>query len=279
MSTGSFFPDQRLPFERMAGKSQARTIEVKELAKPHPAEPELFDRHSGVPGHHQESLEAARVVLVGAGGLNSWAALALLRSGVRYMTIIDPDLVDRTNLPRQLFFERDLGMPKATCLMENLREHAIAGAQVSGIPMRFEEAIQEFALPADLFVIGVDSNGCRLAGSREARQRGIPAIFTMLSRDGMRCQSFLQGPSKEDACLWCALPNLDPEKNMPCASAIITSCLLAAGFAIFFAHRALMGWPDPEATFNWREADLMGAAPDRTGTILKRANCPVCGNE
>jgi len=44
---------------------------------------DLFARHEGVPGHVQEALTNARTVIVGAGGLGSWVALALARSGAR----------------------------------------------------------------------------------------------------------------------------------------------------------------------------------------------------
>jgi hypothetical protein len=97
----------------------------------------------------------------------------------------------------------------------------------------------------------------------------------MLSRDGMRCNVFLQNASTLEPCLWCALPNLDPARLMPCASAIISSCFLASAFTIFFAHRALMGWGNIKP-FNWREADLTGSVPDRTGTIVRRPGCAVC---
>jgi len=243
----------------------------------HPAEADTFARHEGIPGHHQEALARAQVVLAGGGGLNSWVALGLARSGARSITIVDEDPVDRTNLPRQLFFAEDLGQPKGICLARNLSCHATNVAKLTGIALRFEQASEQFALPADVLVVGVDNNACRLSCARFARQRRIPAVFAMLSRDGMRCQSFLQGPDPEDACLWCALPNLDPESSAPCAAAIISSCLMSAAFTLFFVHRALMGWPSNAERFNWREGDLLGMAPDRVGMVSRRPDCPVCG--
>ncbi len=251
-------------------------VAVEPLPPPHPAEADTFARHEGIPGHRQEALAAARIVLVGAGGLNSWTALGLVRSGARSLTIVDPDLVDRTNLPRQFYFREDLGQPKVLRLVHHLAGHSTAGAHLCGIALPFEQALEKFALPADLFIFGVDNNTCRLQGVQEARRRRIPAIFTMLSKDGMRLQCFLQGPDPEDACLWCALPNLDPKSAAPCAAAIISTCFLASAFALFFAHRALMGWPEGSERFNWREADLLGMAPDRIGLVHRRPGCPVC---
>jgi adenylyltransferase/sulfurtransferase len=276
MSTTSIPPEDRFPEEWLRRKDEIKSLVIPGVAARHEAEADIFARHEGVPGHHQELLRDASVLMAGAGGLNGWTALGLLRSGVRCITIIDPDLVESTNLARQLFFEPDLGEPKTSRLMQNLAPHAVAGATMTGIQMRFEAAAEKFTLPVDLLIVGVDRNDCRHYAAQLARRMHIPAIFTMLSGDGMRCHCFYQGPYPADPCLWCALPNLDPEHILPCASAVITSCLLASAYTLFFAHRALMGWPEGTSPFNWREADLLGVAPDVIGRVSKRPDCPVC---
>ncbi|MEP6708364.1 MAG: ThiF family adenylyltransferase [Pyrinomonadaceae bacterium] len=273
VSNSEPFPDELL--ER---PKDVETFKAMPVPASHPAEPDVFVRHEGVPGHDQPALADARIFLVGGGGLNSWVALALARCGAGSITIADDDLVDRTNLSRQVYFAEDLGHRKGVRLARNIVSHAVGGASITGIPLRFEEAIEQFALPADVLVVGVDNNACRLGCVREARKRHIPAVFTMLSRDGMRCQCFLQGASALDPCLWCALPNLDPESSSPCASAIISSCLLAASFTVTFVYRALMGWPQGVNQFNWREADLLDVAPATTADITRRPDCPICGD-
>ncbi|MGI8640424.1 MAG: HesA/MoeB/ThiF family protein [Pyrinomonadaceae bacterium] len=268
--TAAEFPSEFLTLE-----NPLETFIAEKVEATHPAEPDLFARHDGIPAHNQTLLENARILLAGGGGLNSWAGIGLARSGAKFLTIIDPDRADRTNLARQFFFKEDLGQPKGIRLAKNLTSQAVGGATITGIGLPFEEAIERFPLPADIFVVGVDNNACRLKAVQEARRRHIPAVFTMLSKDGMRCQAFLQGASPLEPCLWCALPNLDPERILPCASAIISSCFMASGLTIFFVHRALMGW-DKVEPFNWREADLSGMTDDRKGVIQKRNNCPVC---
>ena len=99
----------------------------------HPAEPDLFARHDGIPGHNQVALAGARILLVGAGGLNSWAAAGLARSGAGTMIIADDDLVDRTNLSRQLYFGDDLGQRKGLRLARNVAVHAVGGARITGL--------------------------------------------------------------------------------------------------------------------------------------------------
>jgi sulfur carrier protein ThiS adenylyltransferase len=66
-------------------------------------------------------LAAGRVAIVGCGGLGSNVAMMLVRSGVRRLTLIDFDVVEESNLDRQMFFLDQLGIPKTEALGETLR--------------------------------------------------------------------------------------------------------------------------------------------------------------
>jgi molybdopterin/thiamine biosynthesis adenylyltransferase len=173
-------------------------------------------------------------------------------------------------------FGQDIGQPKAIAVAHNLAPHLIAGGTITAMALSFEEALDEYAVAADLVIVGVDNNRCRWAAATFARRHHIPAVFSMLSLDGSRIHTFLQGPADTDPCLWCALPNLDPEASAPCALGIITSCLVAAAQVTFFAHRALMGWPEDIGPYNWRASDLMGTEPEITGAISQQAGCCLC---
>ena len=65
-------------------------------------------------------LAASHVAIVGCGGLGSNAAAMLVRCGVGELTLIDFDVVEESNLNRQLFFRDQLGMPKTTALRDTL---------------------------------------------------------------------------------------------------------------------------------------------------------------
>ncbi|MCC8193569.1 MAG: sulfur carrier protein ThiS adenylyltransferase ThiF, partial [Deltaproteobacteria bacterium] len=67
-----------------------------------------------------DALRAARVGIIGAGGLGSNVAMLLARSGIRRMTIADPDIVDASNLNRQAYFPDDVGRPKVQALARAL---------------------------------------------------------------------------------------------------------------------------------------------------------------
>lgn len=68
------------------------------------------------------ALQAAHVIIAGAGGLGSNVAIALARIGVGKLTLIDFDSVELSNLNRQQYKLSQVGMPKVTALKQNLQE-------------------------------------------------------------------------------------------------------------------------------------------------------------
>ena len=66
-----------------------------------------------------QRLQQARVIIFGVGGVGSWCAEALVRSGIGHLTMVDPDCVEVTNLNRQLpALTSTLGRPKVEVLRE-----------------------------------------------------------------------------------------------------------------------------------------------------------------
>ncbi len=71
----------------------------------------------------QDKLLGSKVLIVGAGGLGSIVAFYLASSGIGYIGIIDPDIVELSNLHRQILHnEEHIGMPKAISAFINLRK-------------------------------------------------------------------------------------------------------------------------------------------------------------
>ncbi len=72
---------------------------------------------------NMEKISRARVMVVGVGGVGSWCAEALLRTGIGHLTIVDADDVDITNINRQLpATSLTVGRPKVEVLRERFME-------------------------------------------------------------------------------------------------------------------------------------------------------------
>ena len=124
-----------------------------------------------------EKLRRAHVAVFGLGGVGSWCAEALARSGVGQLTLIDQDTVGLSNINRQLCaLTSTLDMPKAEVLRRRIEDigpdivvHTIVG--------RYEAANREdFFADYDYIVDCIDLVSCKVDLIREATERGIPII-------------------------------------------------------------------------------------------------------
>jgi tRNA A37 threonylcarbamoyladenosine dehydratase len=84
----------------------------------------IFDRTALLLGKDGlERLRDSRIIVLGVGGVGSWAAECLIRTGVGHLTIVDPDMVSATNINRQLMATTaTVGKPKAEVLKDRLLE-------------------------------------------------------------------------------------------------------------------------------------------------------------
>ncbi|WP_049564769.1 ThiF family adenylyltransferase [Nonomuraea sp. SBT364] len=113
----------------------------------------------------QQRLRTAAAVVVGVGGTGGAAALALAMSGVGRIHCVEPDVVELSNLNRQvLYTEHDIGRPKVEAAVERLRAHN-SDIQLSG-------ERREVLGPDDLVELGEGYDLLVLAGDRPLEIRG-----------------------------------------------------------------------------------------------------------
>jgi tRNA A37 threonylcarbamoyladenosine dehydratase len=138
-----------------------------------------FDRIGRLVGDQaMQRLFNARVTVIGLGGVGSFAAEALARSGVGHLTLVDFDLVCVTNANRQLQAMRGtVGKPKATVLAERLRLINPA-ATIKAVPLFYEARLADRLLPPDTdFVVDAIDNvnaKCHLLAA--CKERDIPVV-------------------------------------------------------------------------------------------------------
>ena len=110
-----------------------------------------------------QRLTALRFCLIGAGRTGSLVAMTLIRQGVQYLTLIDPDVVEQPNLDAMdAVTERDLGQSKVAALAEHLG-HDLPHARITALPQSIMTIeARELAKSADVLVCCVDDDVARL---------------------------------------------------------------------------------------------------------------------
>jgi molybdopterin-synthase adenylyltransferase len=141
---------------------------------------ERYSRHIVLPqvgGAGQNKLKAAKVAVIGAGGIGSAVIPALAGAGVGQLTIIDDDVVELANLHRQpLFREEDGAQPKAELAAQVVRRlnHFVVAHPVQ---QRIDADNAEGLLAGhDLVIDGSDNFATRLAVSDACVRLGIPLV-------------------------------------------------------------------------------------------------------
>ena len=104
-----------------------------------------------------QKLTDARVILLGVGGVGSWCAEALVRSGLGHLTLVDPDKVDVTNINRQLpATTRTVGLPKVEVLKERLLEINPL-CEITALQARYEKGADFGLASYDCIIDAIDS--------------------------------------------------------------------------------------------------------------------------
>lgn len=126
------------------------------------------------------SFRRAHVIVVGLGGVGSWAAEALARTGIGTLSLVDLDDVCATNTNRQLHaLEPNWGRPKAEALGERLRQIHPENS-VNVILDFFTEKSAERLLSGSPTVVvdAIDSVADKVTLVAECRRRGIPLVMS-----------------------------------------------------------------------------------------------------
>lgn len=157
----------------------------------------------------QARIRAAHVVLIGAGGLGSPAALYLASAGIGRLTLVDGDRVDLTNLQRQILHTTErIGQPKATSGQATLRA-LNADVEVVAVTQRLAgAAVDALAAGATVVLDCSDNFATRHAVNRACVRHRVPLVSGAAIRfDG---QLAVFDPRQPDApCYACLFPEGD----------------------------------------------------------------------
>tara|TARA_B100000315_G_scaffold237738_1_gene254816 strand:+ start:3253 stop:4059 length:807 start_codon:yes stop_codon:yes gene_type:complete len=178
---------------------------------------ERYSRHFILPevgGKGQKKIAQAKVMMIGAGGLGSPAALYLAASGVGTLGIIDHDVVDLSNLQRQILHStHTINHPKVQSAFERLRS---INPDVTVVPYQQSidtSNIAEIFDPYDIIVDGSDNFATRYL----INDASFFAKKTLVSASMFRFEGQLTTlkPHQASPCYRCLYPEPPPEGLVP----------------------------------------------------------------
>ena len=246
-----------------------------------PEQVQRYARHLILPevgGAGQRKLLNTSVLLLGAGGLGSPAAMYLAAAGVGKLGILDFDAVDASNLQRQLLHGvEDLGRPKVNSAEDTL-QGLNPDLQVVKHPVHVnsENAFEIFR-PYDLIVDGTDNFPTRYLANDAAYLLGKPLVYGAIYR--FEGQMTVFDAAHGHGCYRCLFPTPPPPGAVPsCAEAGVFGVLpgIIGSLMAFETIKYVLGIGDSLVgrllVFEGMDMSF------RTLNLRRNPECPLCGD-
>ena len=224
----------------------------------------------------QQRLKASRVLLIGAGGLGSPLALYLAAAGVGTIGLVDFDVVDVTNLQRQIVHgTKDVGRPKLESARDRLKDMN-PHVHVEGYETRLtSENALEIIRDYDIVIDGTDNFATRYLTNDACVILGKPNVYGSIYRFEGQSSVFA---TEEGPCYRCLFPEPPPPGLVPsCAEGGVLGVLpgLVGTIQATEGIKLLLGIGEP----------LIGrlllidalSMQFRTMKLRKNPECPACG--
>ncbi len=269
----------RAGFRALQGRKVAAPVAVVPAGKFREAELDRYARHillREIGGQGQKQLKAARVLVVGAGGLGSPALLYLAGAGVGTIGVIDPDVVEGSNLQRQVIHtDARIGMPKvfsAELAMRALNPFI----EVRPYNRKLDQATASLVADYDLVLDGTDDFDTRDLVNRACVAAGVPLISGAITQ--WEGQVSLFDPAHGAPCYACVFPVKPARGLVPtCAEAGVAAPLpgIIGAIMAMEAVKHLTGAGETLAGRLMIHDALY--AETRVIAVKRRADCAVCG--
>lgn len=227
----------------------------------------------------QRRLRAARVAVVGLGGLGSTSAAHLARAGVGELILIDRDIVEVSNLPRQMLFDEEdahSSISKAEAAARHLAKVASSTRLTAHAVDVTAETIATVCAGVDLVVDGLDSFETRFLLNDYCRREQIAWVYG--GAVGSLGAVLLMPAGPDTACLRCVFEGAEESPSMDTCETVGVLSPLPALIASLQAAEALrfLAEDQPEQRL-WNLDPWTGRA--FVARLARRADCPCCGDQ
>ncbi len=239
------------------------------------AEVERYARHlvlREIGGPGQQKLKAARVLVVGTGGLGAPAALYLAAAGVGTLGLVDADTVSLSNLQRQvLFATADTGRPKVEAAAEHLTD-LNPHLTVETHPVWLDEAnARDVISRYDLVLDGTDDFATRFAVSDACLAEGKTLVSGALGRWTGQVGVFQGQP-----CYRCLVPETPPDAETCALVGVVGALAGVIGSMMALEAVKVITGAGQSLAGRLLIYDAL-AAETRTVRIGADPACPSCG--
>ncbi len=222
----------------------------------------------------QERLKAARILIVGIGGLGSPAALYLAGAGIGNLGLIDPDRVESSNLHRQVLYQQsDIGKIKAQVASSRLRSYnpiiKIKAYPFELTAMNAQEIISNY----DIILNATDNFTARYLVNDACYFLNKTNIFSSVTSFEGRISVF----SPKGPCYRCLYPTAPQDEILNCAGQGILGPVpgVFGTLQALEAIKVILNLGTSSTTSLWL-GDLL-TLQFRKISIQKNPQCPLCG--
>ena len=228
-------------------------------------------------GQGQQRLKQAKVLVVGAGGLGAPVILYLAAAGTGQISVIDDDVVELSNLQRQIIHQSDrIGMAKAESAARAVKDLNPFVTITPLVERLSEERAHELIVAHDLVLDGTDNFDTRYMVNRVCARLGKPLIAAAMTQ--WEGQISLYHPAEGAPCYECVFPVRPAPGTVPsCAEAGVVAALPGV-FGSLMAMEAIKYLTGAGRTLAGRlllydalEAEM------RMIRTKRRADCAACG--
>jgi len=223
----------------------------------------------------QQKLRAAKVCVVGVGGLGNPITTRLVAMGIGKLRIVDRDVIELSNLHRQTMYdEDDVGQIKIEVAARKLKK-LNPDVEIESLPLSVNDYNAIDAVDGcDVVIDALDSVNARYALNKACVGRDIP--FVTGAAVGVSGQAFTILP-KQSACYSCMFPALDEESMPTCSIEGVHPSILSivGGIEVAEAVKIILG-KKPSLSDRILHIDLENLTFESTRTF-RADECPVCG--
>lgn len=224
----------------------------------------------------QLKLRAAKVCVVGVGGLGNPITTRLVAMGVGKLRIVDRDVIELSNLHRQTMYdEDDVGQVKVEVAARKLRKMN-PDVEIESLPISINDYTAIDAVEGcDVVIDALDSVNARYALNKACVEKNIP--FVTGAAVGVSGQAFTILP-KDTACYSCMFPELDEDSMPTCSIEGVHPSILSivGGIEVAEAVKIILG-KKPTLSDKILHIDLENLTFEMTKTF-RAEECTVCGS-